>query len=353
MTVGLTYRTVGPWGPGKGADLTPAEIDQNFYDTALALFELESNPPQANGIAEITVTGATMSIILDDLTVEGPFTLPTATFVFVGPWAPTTQYFVNDVFSVAGAGIDDGVYFVNTNFESASAFDSELIEIDKMFGPADWTLSDLGDVEINTAGLQVREGLFWNGGAFVNQEPGLGRRTKYIPARDFEAKITDGAGSHISAGGQGSHEFGANKPDLHYLAFANDVEQHAQISFVLPKAWNLGVLRFRVHYAHDGSQTTGNDGVAWGLSGVAIGDAESIDAAFGTEIVLVKDADGAFTLHSTAESAGVTLGGTPAAGVEVFVDLARVVGDGGDNLDIDAWLLGVEIFYTVAASTDD
>ncbi len=346
MTIGLTYRTAGAWGPGKGSDLTPAEVDENFYDTALAIFDLVDNPPQANGISEITVTGATMTIILDDLTEEGPFVLPTATFVFVGEWQPTTQYFVNDVFSVSGQGVDDGTYFVNTNFESDSAFDSGRSEIDKMFGPGDWSIVDHADVEINTAGLQTREGLFWNGTAFVNEEPGLGRRTLHIRARDWQPKITLGCAAVASV------EFGADQPDLHYLAFSDTVEEHAQVSFVLPKAWDLGVLRYRVHYAHDGLQTGGLDGVAWGLSGVAVGDAETVDIALGTEIVVVKDAAGGDTLHATDESADVTLDGSINPGDEIFLNIARVIGDGGDDLDVDAWMIGVEIYYTVAASTD-
>ena len=69
----------GAWGAGKGSNLTAAEVDGNVYYLYQRVSDLEANPPQANGIANIVVSGATFSVVLDDATVLGPYDIPVAT----------------------------------------------------------------------------------------------------------------------------------------------------------------------------------------------------------------------------------------------------------------------------------
>lgn len=76
----ITYRTTGAWGAGKGANLTPAEVDGNFHDLATRVGSLETDAPQPVNIADITVVGTQMTIVLEDATSFGPFTLPQANF---------------------------------------------------------------------------------------------------------------------------------------------------------------------------------------------------------------------------------------------------------------------------------
>ncbi|WSH59835.1 hypothetical protein U8P68_10940 [Rhizobium ruizarguesonis] len=72
----ITYRTSGAWGAGKGSNLTPAEVDDNFYDLDGRVTELEDNPPSPNQIADITQSGNQITIVMDDASTFGPFTLP-------------------------------------------------------------------------------------------------------------------------------------------------------------------------------------------------------------------------------------------------------------------------------------
>ncbi len=153
----IVFRTTGPWGPGKGANLTPTEVDENFHDVDERIDTLETNPPVAVSIASISVVGSSMFVFLDDSTELGPFTLPTAVFNWRGDWAEGTSYVINDVFYSAG----DGVYLVVTDFESASNFDSAGSEIVLMLPDrADWhtgagapdsSLGDEGDLYLDTA----------------------------------------------------------------------------------------------------------------------------------------------------------------------------------------------------------
>lgn len=114
----LIYRTVGAWGTGKGSNLTPAEVDDNFYQVQQALHDLAENPALPPMIESITVLGNQMTFHMDDgLTTFGPFTLPTATFKFTGAWKPGFAYKEANLFTV-----HDGLYYVNRDHVSSGSF---------------------------------------------------------------------------------------------------------------------------------------------------------------------------------------------------------------------------------------
>lgn len=77
----IVYRTAGAWGAGQGSNLTPAQVDGNFYQLVLDIAAAIAGMEEPNGIANITVTGTQMTVILDDATELGPFTLPQLPFV--------------------------------------------------------------------------------------------------------------------------------------------------------------------------------------------------------------------------------------------------------------------------------
>lgn len=118
--VDITFRTDGAWGPGKGSNLTPAEVDVNFYGLKLAVEDLQNNPPEPNQIANIVVSGSTLTVIMEDDTEFGPFDLPVAAFSFRGPWEAETAYFVNDLVVV-----DTALYLVVEQHLSPEEFDAE------------------------------------------------------------------------------------------------------------------------------------------------------------------------------------------------------------------------------------
>ena len=101
----IVYRTAGAWGGGKGSNLTAAEVDSNFYDLHGRVDTLESGSMAPAEIDDITVLGREITITLTDARSFGPFDLPRTYFSWRGEWAPTTNYYSNDVVSVAGDGI--------------------------------------------------------------------------------------------------------------------------------------------------------------------------------------------------------------------------------------------------------
>lgn len=112
-----TFRTAGAWGAGKGADLTPAEVDNNFYDKETRITAIEA-AGVAVGIASITVSGNQMTVTMTDASVQGPFTLPTVAWNPVGTWLPSTLYSAMDVVTYGGSA-----YLVLVDHTSDTTFD--------------------------------------------------------------------------------------------------------------------------------------------------------------------------------------------------------------------------------------
>ena len=137
---------------------------------------------------------------------------------------------------------------------------------------------------------------------------------------------------------------------MNILDFDKDADEAAQFNVCFPKSWNLGTITYQVWWAGIAATT----GVAWGLQGVAVGDNGIIDVAYGTAVVVTDDAQGAVEeLLVSAESGAVTIAGSPADNDLCYFRIFRDVSDGNDDMAGDARLLGVKLFFTTDAETDD
>lgn len=118
----LVFRTddLGLWGLGKGSNLTPREVDLNFWFLFSLISAVNDHlDTAAVSIADITQpTPSTLSIILTDSTVLGPFTIPTSQWNFRDAWLPTTTYAANDVVTNNASA-----YLVKTAHVSGATFD--------------------------------------------------------------------------------------------------------------------------------------------------------------------------------------------------------------------------------------
>ena len=95
----IIYRDDGDWGTGKGANLTPVEVDGNFWSIHERVTELETNPPAAISIAGFEVADNMLTIQMSDSSTFGPFPMPLVPLRWVGEWQASTTYFKNDFFS--------------------------------------------------------------------------------------------------------------------------------------------------------------------------------------------------------------------------------------------------------------
>lgn len=121
-TFDLVFRTddATRWGTGVGRNLTPTEVDLNFWILLELYYSLADNPVQPNQIVDITSTDNELTVVMSDSTTFGPFPMPLATWTWRGNWAPNTAFEKFDLFNEA-----NGLYLVLQDHTSNSTFDSE------------------------------------------------------------------------------------------------------------------------------------------------------------------------------------------------------------------------------------
>ncbi len=101
-----------------------------------------------------------------------------------------------------------------------------------------------------------------------------GKETIWVPAVAMYPNTTNGCAALAQV------EL-SNGPEIKTLDFDKDSDEFAQFAVAFPKSWNEGTVTFQAFFTAD-STNTGT--VAWGLSGVAIADNDSINTAFGTQV---------------------------------------------------------------------
>lgn len=101
----VTYRSTGAWGSGKGAPLTAAEVDANFYELKQLANDLIARPTDPVVIDRVAVINGGVYFYLTDATEYGPFYLPQAPFRFRGSWEAGETYMRRDIFTVDGLGL--------------------------------------------------------------------------------------------------------------------------------------------------------------------------------------------------------------------------------------------------------
>lgn len=194
----LTFRTsnLGLWGPGKGSDLTAAELDENFwYLFSLYVAINDHLSTAAVSIASIQVHGDQLTILMTDSTTQGPFTLPSSVWLARGPWTALTVYFVNDIIDNGGS-----LYRVALDHTSQASFDpgyqigghsvyqlilqppaailptggtigQALVKMSLVDYAVAWvslTFANLFDVALGSP-LDTNDMLYWNGTFWTNQ----------------------------------------------------------------------------------------------------------------------------------------------------------------------------------------
>lgn len=120
----IIYRTAGAWGAGKGANLSPAEVDRNFWDLAERLLAVERDPTGAVSIDHLSQNGNQLTVHLTNGTTQGPFTLPVAQWRWKGEWQPATIYFALDIVGNGGS-----IYLVQHNHTSDVVFAADAEDI--------------------------------------------------------------------------------------------------------------------------------------------------------------------------------------------------------------------------------
>ena len=170
-----------------------------------------------------------------------------------------------------------------------------------------------------------------------------GKETIWVPAAAMYAATTNGADAE-------QVETTATRPDMKVFDFDAGTKQYTQFAIAMPKSWNLGTVTYQVFWA---PSTTNTGNCIFGLQGVACGDSDTIDVAFGTAIEVTDAGIGTVEDQQvTAESSAMTIAGSPADDQQSYFQLYRDAADGSDTFTGESRVLGVKIFYTTDAAND-
>jgi len=181
-----------------------------------------------------------------------------------------------------------------------------------------------------------------DGGGTVSAVKIAGKETMWVPAVAMYPNTTSGcaaiAQSELS-----------NGPELKTLDFDKDSDEFAQFAVAFPKSWNEGTVTFQAFFT---AASTDTGTTSWALQGVALADNGDLNTAFGTAVAPTAKAMSGTSndLAVTAESGAVTIAGSPSTDEYVFFQISRDVS--ADDLNADAKLLGVKLFFTTDAAND-
>ena len=170
------------------------------------------------------------------------------------------------------------------------------------------------------------------------------KETIFVPAAAMRPTVSNGCAALTDV------ETTAGRPDMSVLDFDATADEHAQFQVAFPKRWNLGTVTYQAFWTTTAADT---DGIAIGLQGVAVSDADTIDVAYGTAVVVTDDAQtAAEDLYVTAESTAVTIAGTPADDDMCYFRVFRDVSDANDDMTEDMRLIGIKFYFTIDTGTD-
>jgi hypothetical protein len=170
--------------------------------------------------------------------------------------------------------------------------------------------------------------------ALLETLPAGGSTNLWIPASAWIPKTTAGCGVD-------SRETATHDQNFDELLFDTGSDEFADALVVMPSNYNNGTITARFYW----TAASGSGGVAWAIQGRAFANDDALDTAAGTAQLVTDTLIAANDMHITSATSAVTIGGTPAANTPIQFTIYRDVSDAGDDLAVDARLLGVEILF--------
>jgi len=256
---GIDYKTtdVTKWGAGSGAgtagNLSPLQLDLNFWELYSRLKNLEDNPPTAINITGMTVVGSQWEVNMSDGSSFGPFTLPIATFELKGDWVNDMTYYELDMVSAPGFGL----YLVRiqhvtppapATFDPAATDDDDNPLYLLLYGENTY-IYDLGFFFPGRPGIGIEDGAAIAGHVLVHPVtaltglPGSIAKLKVAPASDLSFSIEH---DDVEIG---SVDFEAGDADGTFTFLADiDLPVDAVLTLMKPAAVDVDARELKVTF---------------------------------------------------------------------------------------------------------
>jgi hypothetical protein len=180
-------------------------------------------------------------------------------------------------------------------------------------------------------------------------ETPMGANLKLIGGVAHKQLWIGGARPSVTSGCAASAqlEMGTNKNVYDYLAFDKATIEYAYANMGMPEDYTGGDIYAQFYWTHPA--TTTNFKVSWGFQAVSFSNDDTLDAAQGTAVYANDTGGTTSDLYISPQTTVITIGGTPVAGDYVNFRILRKADDGtNDTLDVDAYLLGVLVWYPIA-----
>ncbi|WP_193183282.1 LamG domain-containing protein [Nisaea sediminum] len=199
-----------------------------------------------------------------------------------------------------------------------------------------WSEDDAGVVTAGGA-LNMNSKAVNNSSNLIEQ----GLHTFAVPIIGAQTRTTNGAELYES-------EAATNDVMKGGYAFDPDTEEGVQYYGWLPKSYNGGTVTAIIAWTAD----SGSGDVVWGVRAKVLGNGDTIDSAFGTEVTVTDMLTGAGEFCIADVTGAITPAGTLAGNKLLIVQLVRKAADGSDTLAADAVAMIKAVNITLNAATD-
>ena len=210
----IIYRTDGAWGTGQGSNLSPAQVDGNFYDITTRVTYIEDNPVEPVVPIAINIEGSAFTMGLSNGETLGPIAITMPMPTWRGDWNPSVAYNELDFFIAP----DNGLGAVMIPHTSAATFDWGALDdaaggtglpvYRQLIGGSGTTsgISDLTDVALGTQA--DNDMLVWDGPASLWRNETPAAVTVNLPAFGGATGSAAGAKGVVPAPAAGDNTAG-------------------------------------------------------------------------------------------------------------------------------------------------
>lgn len=247
--------------------------------------------------------------------------------------------------AVSGAVVDDGAYrdvtiTVTTATAAGTFVQNAAFGLVILQNGADGDVSSAaGSTTGNLARFSDTSGNAIEDAGVNVTTVGAGKQTIWVPATAMKARTV----------GPSAGAFSAGSTEFDYFAFDAATIEDATFNVAMPKSWNEGSISYQVYWMHPA--TTTNFQVVWSMYAQCYSNDEAISGVAYSTIDDKTDTGGTTNdLYISDESNSVSISGVEGDLVNFII--RRLATSGSDTLAVDAYLIGVKVFFTTNANTD-